>query len=81
VAFDFDERDPGMLEMFRLAVTGAHRNHRHIGICGEAPASYPELAQRLVRDGIDSISVNTSSVIELFKIVALAETGGGELTT
>ena len=36
VAFDFDERDPGMLEMLRLAVTGAHRNHRHVGICGEA---------------------------------------------
>jgi pyruvate, water dikinase len=41
VAFDFDERDPGMLEMLRLAVTGAKRNHRHVGICGEAPANYP----------------------------------------
>ena len=37
VAFDFDERDPGMLEMLRLAVVGAKRNGRHIGICGEAP--------------------------------------------
>jgi phosphoenolpyruvate synthase len=44
VAFDFDERDPGMLEMLRLAVTGAKRNHRHVGICGEAPANYPEIA-------------------------------------
>ena len=42
VAFDFDERDPGMLEMLRLAVTGAKRNRRHVGICGEAPANYPE---------------------------------------
>lgn len=39
VAFDFDERDPGMLEMLRLAITGAKRNGRHVGICGEAPAS------------------------------------------
>jgi pyruvate,water dikinase len=39
VAFDFDERDPGMLEMLRLAVTGAKRNYRHVGICGEAPAN------------------------------------------
>ena len=38
VAFDFDARDPGMLEMLRLAVSGATRNHRHVGICGEAPA-------------------------------------------
>jgi len=34
VAFDFDERDPGMLQMLRLAVTGAKRNGRHVGICG-----------------------------------------------
>jgi pyruvate, water dikinase len=47
VAFDFDERDSGMLEMLRLAVTGAHRNRRHIGICGEAPANYPEIARFL----------------------------------
>ena len=53
VAFDFDERDPGMLEMLRLAVTGAKRNHRHVGICGEAPANYPEIAQFLARLGIE----------------------------
>ena len=53
VAFDFDERDPGMTEMFRLAIEGAHRNHRHVGICGEAPANYPEVARRLVAQGIE----------------------------
>ena len=62
VAFDFDERDPGMLEMLRLAVTGAKRNHRHVGICGEAPANYPEIAQFLARLGIDSISVTAASL-------------------
>ena len=49
VAFDFDERDPGMLEMLRLAVTGAKRNGRHVGICGEAPANYPEIARYLTQ--------------------------------
>lgn len=73
VAFDFDERDPGMTEMLRLAVEGAHRNHRHAGICGEAPANYPEITKRLVQWGIDSISVNPASVIETFKLVAAAE--------
>jgi len=48
VAFDFDERDPGMLKMFALAISGAKRNHCHIGICGEAPANYPEIAKYLV---------------------------------
>ncbi len=73
VAFDFDERDPGMLEMLRLAVTGAHRNDRKVGICGEAPANYPELTRFLVGLGIDSISVNPSSLFRTFNIVYDAE--------
>ena len=73
VAFDFDERDPGMTEMLRLAVEGAHRNKRHVGICGEAPANYPEVAQMLVEWGVDSISVNPSSVLQTIRIVSEAE--------
>ena len=73
VAFDFDERDPGMLEMFRLAVTGAHRNHRKVGICGEAPANYPEIAAFLAGLGIDSISVNPSSLLRTIEVVRAAE--------
>jgi pyruvate,water dikinase len=73
VAFDFDEQDPGMLEMLRLAVTGACRNHRHVGICGEAPANHPALARRLVSWGISSISVNPASLIATLKVVSEAE--------
>ena len=73
VAFDFDERDPGMLEMLRLAVAGAHRNGRHVGICGEAPANYPEIARFLVELGIDSISVNPGSVPRTMTVVREAE--------
>jgi len=73
VAFDFDERDPGMLEMFRLAVTGAKRNRRHVGICGEAPANFPEVAQFLAGLGIDSISVNAASLLRTLKVVHEAE--------
>jgi pyruvate, water dikinase len=73
VAFDFDERDPGMLEMLKLAVTGAKRNGRHVGICGEAPANYPDIAYYLTRLGIDSISVNPSSVLRTMQVVSDAE--------
>lgn len=73
VAFDFDERDPGMLEMLQLAVTGAKRNHCHVGICGEAPANYPEIAQFLAGLGIDSISVNAASLLRTFTAVHEAE--------
>jgi pyruvate,water dikinase len=62
-----------MLEMLRLAVTGAHRNHRHVGICGEAPANYPEIARFLAGIGIDSISVNPASVLRTIKVVREAE--------
>jgi len=63
VAFDYDERDPGMLEMLRLAVVGCRRNGRHSGICGQAPSDYPEIAEHLVRLGIDSLSLNPDTVL------------------
>jgi pyruvate,water dikinase len=64
VAFDFDERDPGVKEMLRMAVEGARRNGRHSGICGQAPSDYPEMAEYLVRLGIDSISLNPDTVVK-----------------
>jgi pyruvate,water dikinase len=73
VAFDFDERDPGMFEMLRLAVTGAKRNGRKVGICGEAPANYPDVARFLASIGIDSMSVNPSSLLRTISIVHDAE--------
>ncbi len=64
VAFDFDERDPGVKEMIRLAVEGCRRNHRHSGLCGQAPSDYPEIAEYLVRLGIDSISLNPDAIVK-----------------
>jgi pyruvate, water dikinase len=75
VAFDFDERDPGMLQMLRLAVEGARRNQRHVGICGEAPATYPEVAEFLTGLGIESMSVNPQSLAKTLAIVRRAEAG------
>lgn len=76
VAFDFDERDAGMYEMFRLAITGAKRNGRHVGICGEAPGHFPEVARFLVELGIDSISVSPSSLQRTIRAVRDAEQAG-----
>ncbi|WP_166424558.1 phosphoenolpyruvate synthase [Paraglaciecola sp. 20A4] len=63
VAFDFDERDPGVKEMLRLSVEGAKRNGRHSGICGQAPSDYPEIAEYLVELGIDAMSLNPDTVL------------------
>ena len=64
VAFDYDERDEGVVEMLRAAIAGAKRNGRHIGICGQAPSDYPDLARSLVALGIDSMSLNPDSVLK-----------------
>jgi pyruvate,water dikinase len=64
VAFDYDERDPGVMEMIRQTVEGARRNHRHSGICGQAPSDYPEMAEYLVQLGIDSMSLNPDTLLK-----------------
>jgi pyruvate,water dikinase len=64
VAFEFDERDPGVKAMIRMAVEGARRNGRHCGLCGQAPSDYPEMAEFLVEIGIDSMSLNPDTVLK-----------------
>ena len=73
VAFDFDERDPGVKQMIRLAVEGAQRNHRHSGLCGQAPSDYPDMAEFLVELGIDSISLTPDSLIATTRLVLEVE--------
>ena len=59
----FDERDEAVKKIMKLAIEGAHRNGRYIGICGQAPSDYPEIAQFVISCGIDSISLNPDSVL------------------
>jgi pyruvate,water dikinase len=73
VEFDYDERDAGVMEMIRLAIAGAHRNNRPIGICGQAPSDYPEYAEFLVHAGIDSISLNPDSVLPAIRRILALE--------
>jgi pyruvate,water dikinase len=73
VAFDYDERDEGVKAMIKLAVEGCRRNHRHSGLCGQAPSDYPEMAQYLVELGIDSMSLNPDAVIKTTLSVLEAE--------
>lgn len=64
VAFDYDERDEGVKEMIRLAVEGCRRNNIHSGLCGQAPSDYPDMAEFLVRVGIESMSLNPDTVVK-----------------
>jgi pyruvate,water dikinase len=69
----FDERDPTVQRMVAQAITAAHDGGIEIGICGQAPSDYPEFAEFLVRQSIDSISLNPDSVVEVIEHVAQME--------
>ncbi len=73
VAFDYDERDPGVMKMMKMAVEGAKRNHRHSGICGQGPSDYPEMAEALVNMGVDSMSLNPDSVLQTIQDISELE--------
>ncbi len=73
VAFDYDERDPGVMKMIEMAVEGAKRNDRHSGICGQGPSDYPEMAEALVNMGIDSMSLNPDSVLQTIQAISRLE--------
>jgi len=73
VAELFDERDPAVLAMIRLAIQTARRCGRPISICGQAPSDHPGFAALLVQEGIDAISLNPDSVISTRLAVAALE--------
>jgi pyruvate,water dikinase len=70
VAFDYDERDPGVMKMIEMAIEGAQRNQRHSGICGQGPSDYPEMAEALVKMKIDSISLNPDTVLHTIQNIS-----------
>ncbi|MEY3253907.1 MAG: hypothetical protein RL227_2880 [Pseudomonadota bacterium] len=73
VAFDFDERDAGVMAMIGQAIEGAHRHGRHIGLCGQGPSDDPAMAEALVALGIDSISVTPDTLLAVTRRVLEAE--------
>jgi pyruvate,water dikinase len=72
----FDERNPAVLRALSMAIEGAHRKGRKIGICGQAPSDHPEIAEFLVRAGIDSLSLSSDVVVATRLRVAELEKRG-----
>ncbi len=68
-----DERHPAARRMMELMIKAAKKAGREIGICGQAPSDFPEIAAFLVEQGIDSISVNPDRVIKTIQLVAEKE--------
>ncbi len=69
----FDERNEGVKEMLRMAIKKAHKKKKKIGLCGQAPSDFPEMAQFLVEAGIDSISFNPDAVATGIENIVKAE--------
>jgi len=59
-----DERNQAVKNLVSQVIKIAKKNKRKIGICGQAPSDFPDFAQFLVREGIDSISLNPDTVIK-----------------
>jgi pyruvate,water dikinase len=71
----FDERNDAVKQQIRQLIRAAHRADKEVGICGQAPSDYPDFAAFLVEAGIDSISLNPDSVLEVKQRVAETEAG------
>ena len=71
----FDERNEAVTRMIAQVIAPAHEHGITVGICGQAPSDYPEFAAFLVEEGIDSMSLNPDSIIDVIRRIAEVEAG------
>jgi pyruvate, water dikinase len=74
----FDERNEAVKQAIRLVIERAHSKGCKVGICGQAPSDYPDFARFLVDCGIDSISLNPDSVIEVIQRLSAEPEGSAQ---
>jgi pyruvate,water dikinase len=64
IADSFDERDPAVKKMLKMAITACHKQGKYVGICGQGPSDHPDLAKWLLEEKITSISLNPDTVVQ-----------------
>ena len=69
----FTPFDPAVMQLIEMTLTKAKKTKTHTGLCGQAPSDYPEYAQFLVKNGIDSISFTPDALISGINNIVLAE--------
>ena len=70
LAADFDERDPAVLALLSKAIRACRSKGKYVGICGQGPSDHPDFAEWLMREGIESMSLNPDSVIDTWQKLA-----------
>ena len=65
----YDERNPAVLALMKMAIRACRKQGKYIGICGQAPSDFPEITRWLVEQGIESISLNPDSVLKMTRVV------------
>ncbi len=70
IAATFDERNPAVKALLKLAIDACRRQGKYVGICGQGPSDHPDLAQWLVEQGIESISLNPDTVVATWLALA-----------
>ena len=70
IAHLFDERDPAVKAMLSMAIQACRKHNKYIGICGQGPSDHPDLAQWLLDEGIESVSLNPDTVVETWMLLA-----------
>jgi pyruvate,water dikinase len=70
VADIFDERDDAVKALLAMTISACKKQGKYVGICGQGPSDYPDLARWLVDQGIESMSLNPDSVIETWLFLA-----------
>ncbi|HAZ12731.1 MAG: phosphoenolpyruvate synthase [Bdellovibrionales bacterium GWA2_49_15] len=73
LSYLFDENDPAVLQMIQMAIKGAHKKGKKIGLCGQRPSDDPTFARFLIEQGIDSISLNSDAVLKITEVVNAIE--------
>ncbi len=73
VAESFDERDPAVLELLKRAIKACRDLDKYVGICGQGPSDHPDLAEWLLQQGIESMSLNPDTVVDTWLRLAKVE--------
>ncbi|WP_244545100.1 MULTISPECIES: phosphoenolpyruvate synthase [unclassified Collimonas] len=73
LAADFDERDPAILALLEKVIATCIAKGKYVGICGQGPSDHPDFAEWLMKQGIESISLNPDSVIDTWQKLAAAQ--------